>query len=83
MERNSPDKHKSVPLTGKTQPKSENNYMTLPDQTQQKYDNPPPPAKAKTCEGEGRMTARKMYTTFIHKLYDYSLITPFNYGYNI
>ena len=37
-------------LPGKTQPKSENKSMPLPDQTQQNYGDPPLPTKKKTGE---------------------------------
>ena len=41
MERNSSDKYSSTTLPGKNQPKTENKYMPLPAQTQQKYENTP------------------------------------------
>ena len=50
--------------------------MPLPAHTQQKSDNPPLPVKTKNREGEGRTAACKTYTTFIQKMFDYSLIPP-------
>ena len=52
--------------------------MPLPSQTQQKSDNKPLPAKKTIHEGEGHMNTQKIYITFIHKLFDYLLITPLN-----
>ena len=57
--------------------------MPLSDQTDLKYDNSPIPDKNPPYEGEGRRTACKMYTTFLHKIFDYLLIPPFKYGYNL
>ena len=54
-----------MPLPGKTKQKFENNYTTLPDHNKQKYDDTPLSAKKKH-KSEGRTTARKMYTNFIH-----------------
>ena len=45
-------KHRSTPMPGKIQPKSEKKYMPLPDQNQQKYENPPLPTKTKTIREE-------------------------------
>ena len=57
--------------------------MPLSDQTDLKYDNSPIPDKNPPYEDEGRRTACKMYTTFLHKIFDYLLIPPFKYGYNL
>ena len=70
-------------LPGKTQPKSENNYIPLPDQTQQKSNNPPLPNKKTNVEGEGSTSAHKMYTTFLYKIFYYYMIPPFKHGYNL
>ena len=79
-ERNFSEKHRSTLLPGKTQLKFENKSMPLPDQTEQNSENPPLTAKTKNRKWEVRTTARNMYTTFIHKRFDYSIITPFKYG---
>ena len=41
LERKSSEEHIYTLLPGKTQPKSENNFLPLPDQTQQKSEDPP------------------------------------------
>ena len=57
--------------------------MNLLGQTQKNYDNSHLPSKTKKIQGEVRTTAFKIYTTFIHKIFDYSLILPFKYSKNI
>ena len=52
MERKLSGKHKSTPLSGKTQPKLENKSKYLPSQTQQYSDNLPLPTKTKQLESK-------------------------------
>ena len=55
----------------------------MPAQTQQNYENPPLSVKTKKPKGEWRKTTHKPYTIFINKVFDYLLINPFKYGYNL
>ena len=43
--------------------------MPLSNHTEYKFDNPPPTAKTKKYEGEGRATNHKTYTTFFHEIF--------------
>ena len=51
MEWKSTDKHRSTPLSGKTQQNLENKSTPLPDQTQHKSENPPLSSKTKNWRG--------------------------------
>ena len=76
LERNLLDKHRSKPLPVKTK-KSQKRYLCLCLRILSRsliillF-----PLRQKNREGEGRTAACKTYTTFIQKMFDYSLIPP-------
>ena len=76
-------KERYKPLPGNTYPKLENKSIPLPSYTQQNSYDTNLPTNKTIREYVGNMTAYKIYTNLIHKVFDYSLIPSFKYGYNI
>ena len=59
LKRKSSKEHRFTLISGKTQPNPENKSIPLPDQTQQKSEDPPLPNK----KLESRLSEKHRYTT--------------------